>query len=64
MVQVTCFECNNDRAKIDDRSLNSPINRFRFRLRFSALEDSMENKGLGVVKGGGGNLIVLSLVTS
>ena len=29
---VTCFECDNDRSKIDDRSLNSPINRFRFGL--------------------------------
>ena len=34
---VTCFECDNDRSKIDDRSLNSPINRFRFGSRFSAL---------------------------
>ena len=34
---VTCFECDNDRSKIDDRSLNSPITRFRFGSRFSAL---------------------------
>ena len=34
---VTCFECDNDRSKIDDRSLNSPINQFRFGSRFSAL---------------------------
>ena len=34
---VTCFEFDNDRSKIDDRSLNSPINRFRFGSRFSAL---------------------------
>ena len=33
---VTCFECDNDRSKIDDRSLNSPINRFRFGSWFSA----------------------------
>ena len=24
------FECDNDRSKIDDCSLNRPINRFRF----------------------------------
>ena len=34
---VTCFECDNDRSKIDHRSLNSPINRFRFGSRFTAL---------------------------
>ena len=36
---VTCFECDNDRSKIDDRLLNSPINRFRFGSRFSALDN-------------------------
>ena len=38
----TCFECDNDRSKIDDRSLNSPINRFRFGSRFSALMATVE----------------------
>ena len=41
---VTCFECDNDRSKIDDRSLNSPINRFRFGSRFSALVTSSNVK--------------------
>ena len=38
----TCFECDNDRSKIDDRSLNSPINRFRFGSRFSALSNTID----------------------
>ena len=42
---VTCSECDNDRSKIDDRSLNSPINRFRFGSRFSALECSFTVNG-------------------
>ena len=44
---VTCFECDNDRSKIDDRSLNSPINRFRFGSRFS----SLVSNGTGTSRG-------------